>query len=60
MQFLPLNWIMRCIRLTMVHTVVSWVSAHGCLNITRDFGPHGRLPGIKLPYFCIEAATVAP
>ena len=28
------------------YTVVSWVSAHGRLNITRDFGPHGRLPGI--------------
>ena len=41
-------------------TVVSRVSAHGCLNITRDFGPHGRLPGIKIPYVCIEAATVAP
>ena len=27
-------------------TVVSRVSAHGRLNITRDFGPHGRLPGI--------------
>jgi hypothetical protein len=22
-------------------TVVSWVSAYGYLNITRDFGPHG-------------------
>ena len=27
-------------------TIVSRVSAHGRLNITRDFGPHGRLPGI--------------
>ena len=26
-----------------VHTVVSWLSAHGR---TRDFSPHGRLPGI--------------
>ena len=24
-------------------TVVSRVSAHGCLNITRDFGSHGHL-----------------
>ena len=44
----------------IVYTVVSQVSAHGRLNITRDFGPHGRLPGIKIPYVCIEAATVAP
>ena len=41
-------------------TIVSRVSAHGHLNITRDFGPHGRLPGIKIPYVCIEAATVTP
>ena len=41
------------------HTVVSRVSAHGRLNITRDFGPHGRLPGIKIPYVYIEAATAA-
>ena len=27
-------------------TIVSRVSAHGCLNITRNFGPHGYLPGI--------------
>ena len=27
--------------------IVSWVSsAHGCLNITHNFGPHWRLPGI--------------
>ena len=26
--------------------VVSRVSAHGRLNITCNFGPHGRLPGI--------------
>ena len=43
-----------------VSTVVSRVSTHGHLNITRNFGPHGRLPGIKIPYICIEAATVAP
>ena len=43
-----------------VIAVVSWVSAHGRLNITRDFGLHGCLPGIKIPYVCIEAATVAP
>ena len=49
------------IHLIMMHiTVVSRVSAHGRLNITRDFGPHGHLPGIKIPYVCIEAATVAP
>ena len=27
-------------------TVVSRVSTHRRLNITRNFGPHGRLPGI--------------
>ena len=41
-------------------TIVSWVSAHGYLNITHDFGLHGRLPGIKILYTCIEVATVAP
>jgi hypothetical protein len=40
------------------HTVVSQVSAHGHLNITHDFGPYGRLPGIYLPFICIEAATL--
>ena len=25
---------------TSVLTIVSWVSAHGRLNVTRDFGPH--------------------
>ena len=32
------------------------------LNTTSDFGLHGCLPGIKIPYMyiCIEAATVAP
>ena len=40
--------------------VLSWVSAHGRLNITRNFDPHGHLPRIKIPYICIEAATVAP
>ena len=40
------------------HTmIVSWVSAHECLNITRDFGLHGHLPGIKTPYICVEAAA---
>ena len=43
-----------------MHTVVSRVSAREHLNIARDFGPHGRLPGIKIPYACIEAVTVAP
>ena len=41
------------------NTVVSRVSAHGRLNITSDFGPHGRLARIKIPHVCIEAATVA-
>ena len=48
------------IRFYNYNTVVSRVSAHGRLNITHDFGPHGRLPGIKIPYVYIEAATVAP
>ena len=39
---------------------VPGISAHGYLNTTRDFGPHGCLSGIKIPYVCIEAATVAP
>ena len=30
------------------------------LNTTCDFGPHGHLPGIKILYVCIEAATVTP
>ena len=34
---------------TIIIIVVTWVSAHGRLKITRDFGPHGRLPGIKTP-----------
>ena len=37
------------------NTVESWVSAYGRLNVTRDFGPHGRLPGIKIS--CMEAAS---
>ena len=45
---------------TCTCTVVSWVSVHGPLNITRDFGPHERLPGIKISYICIEAATLTP
>ena len=36
---------------------MSWDRAHGHLNITHDFGPHERLPWIKI---CTEAATVAP
>ena len=32
---------------------------HGHLYIIRNFGLHGRLPGIKIPYVCIEAATLA-
>ena len=42
------------------YTIVSRVSAQGRLNITRDFGPHGCLPGFKIPYVCIEAATLTP
>ena len=40
---------------------LSRVSAHGHLNIhvTHDFGQRGRLPGIKIPYVCIEGATLA-
>ena len=38
---------------------MSRVSAHGHLNVTRDFGPHGHLPGIKIPWVCMEAAIVA-
>jgi hypothetical protein len=30
-----------------------WVLKHN-----SRFGPHWRLPGIKIPYVCIEAATV--
>ena len=44
---------------TLTLTVVYWVNAHGCLNITRDFGLHGHLLRIKNPYICIEAAAVA-
>ena len=40
------------------NTIVSWVSAHGSFNMNRNFGLHGCLPGIKIPYVCIEAATV--
>ena len=43
-----------------VHMYHSRVSAHGRLSITHDFGPHGRLPGIKIPHVCIETAIVAP
>ena len=34
------------IQIKFTCTIVSRVSAHGCLNITQDFGPHGCLPGI--------------
>ena len=44
-----------------LYTIEFWVSAHGRLNITSDFGPHGHLPGIKIPYYvCIEAAILTP
>ena len=52
-MIIALNNIRKC-------TVVSRVSAHRCLNITSNFGPHGHLPGIKIPYVCIEVATVVP
>ena len=35
---------------------MSHVNAHAW--VLSDFGPHGHLPGIKIPYVCIEAATV--
>jgi hypothetical protein len=41
-------------------TVVSRVSVHWRLNITRVFGLHGRLPRLYLPYVYIEAATLTP
>ena len=41
-------------------TLVSQVSAQGWLNITCNFGPHGHLPGIQIPYICMEAAIVTP
>ena len=36
----------------LIHTYVN-----GCLNLTRNFVPTWV---IKIPYVCIEAATVAP
>ena len=46
----------------VVSQITQWVSAHayGYLNVTHYFGLHGCLPGIKIPYICIEVATVAP
>ena len=35
-----------------ISTVVSWISAYGCLNIHCNFGPHGGLPGTYM-YVCI-------
>ena len=43
---------------SVVYTGVSRVSAHGRLNVIRDSGLHGHLLGIKMPYICIEAATL--
>ena len=48
------------------NTVVSQVSTHAWRlntymyndNITRNFGLHGRLLGIKIPYVWIKVATV--
>ena len=42
--------ILLCAVLTVPVTIVSWISTHGRLNITRNFGPHGRLFRIKLPH----------
>ena len=39
---------------------MSQVSAHRCLNIARDIGLHGRLPGMLIAYICMEAATLTP
>ena len=46
----------------VVSRITQWVSAHayGCLNISHYFGLRGCLPGIKIPYICIEVARVAP
>ena len=41
-------------------TVVSLVSAHGCLNITRDSCRYERLPRVCIAYVCIEAAILTP
>ena len=41
-------------------TVVSRVSAHRRLNITRDFGSLRCLPAVKIPYICMEATTLNP
>ena len=53
-----LAWVLEGITWISTDTVGCWVSTHGRLNITREFSLHGRLPGIKIPYACIEAATV--
>ena len=37
---------------TYWYTVVTQVSAHGCLDITCDFGSHGCLPGMRLYRSC--------
>ena len=39
----------------MVVYYLSVLGAHGGLNITHNFGPHGRLPMLHI---CIEAATL--
>ena len=44
---------------TRHNTVVSQVSAYGCLNIRHDFGPQGGLTGIYM-YICIVSATLTP
>ena len=46
----PVHWLIisgnyscgECSAYLYVYTVMSQVSAHGCLNIVCDFGPHGQ------------------
>ena len=40
------SWADSCRPSNFTYTAVSRVSAHGHINITRNFGPHGHLPGI--------------
>ena len=42
----------------MYYSVPSRASAH-VQALNHNFGPRGHLPGIKIPYVCIEAATVS-
>ena len=49
-------------RKIQINTVVSRVSArsHGRLNLTRDFGLHGHLPGIKNPICLYRSCYSGP